>query len=349
MTQNRSRRAILKKHVWLVLLNISLLVLWTGCKQSEDVAPKNGDHQNDKVSLQLQWVTQARFAGYYVAFEKGWYKDEGIDLILHPGGPDIVPVDLVAAGSKDFGTTLLADLAVEIQQGKPVISIAQIQQNNGLRLLAKKKSRIKSPKDFVGKKVGVWLGGREVQFNALLALENITPEQVDVISQGFGMTPFLEDRLDVASAMIYNEYYMVLASGVKPDDLEVIDFADWELGFPGDVLFTSTLLKTRNPDLCVRMVRASLKGWQYALNHLEEAARIVVTQDQTGVAKIDHQRKMMKATAVLVQGRAGSKLGYADTATLEKMIRLLGQYRVLGEHLTPEQIYTSQFIKKVNP
>ena len=187
-----------------------------------------------------------------------------------------------------------------------------------------------------------------MQFNALLAHERVMPEQVDVISQGFSMTPFLEDRLDVASAMIYNEYYMVLASGVEPEELEVIDYADWDIGFPGDVLFTSTLLKTQNPDLCVRMLRASLKGWQYALDHLEEAARIVVTQDRTGVAKIDHQRKMMKEIAILVKGKAGSKLGYADTTTLEKMIRLLEQNRVLSEPLPPEQIYTTQFIDKLN-
>ncbi|HSJ56709.1 MAG TPA: ABC transporter substrate-binding protein, partial [Anaerolineae bacterium] len=125
----------------------------------------------DAVSLQLQWVTQAQFAGYYVALDKGWYLEEGIDLTIQPGGPDLVPMDLVAAGTHDFGTGLLADLIVAVQGGKPVVSIAQIQQTNGLLLLAHKSSGIEGPADFTGKRVGVWLGGWEAQFDALMARE----------------------------------------------------------------------------------------------------------------------------------------------------------------------------------
>jgi NitT/TauT family transport system substrate-binding protein len=329
-----------------------LLIFWgavSGCSGPQNETDPNSDRKLDKVSLQLQWVTQAQFAGYYTAFEKGWYEEEGIDMTIYPGGPDIVPVDLVAAGSRDFGTTLLADLAVKIGQGKPVISIAQIQQNNGLRLLAKKESQINGPQDFVGKKVGVWLGGWEAQFNALLAHAGISPDQVNVISQGFSMIPFLEGRLDVASAMIYNEYHMVLDAGIKPRDLIVVDYGTWNLGFPGDVLFTSEKMRTAHPDLCIRMLRASLKGWMHSLDHQEEAARIVVALDRSGVAKLDHQRKMMKEIAVLVKGEKGSKLGYGHTDTLVKMIHLLAQYKVLSQPLDVDQIYTSEFINQLTP
>ncbi len=136
-----------------------LFFLIGGCGQSDTEEPQKLQPKNQSVSLQLQWVTQTQFAGYYVALDKGWYEDENIDLTIYPGAPDIVPVDLVAARSRDFGTTLLADLAAKIQKGKKVISIAQIQQNNGLRMLTKKSAAIDGPKDFPGKKVGVWLGG----------------------------------------------------------------------------------------------------------------------------------------------------------------------------------------------
>ena len=113
------------------------------------------------VTLQLQWVTQAQFAGYYVALDKGWYKEEGIDLTIIPGGPDQASVDLVASGTRDFGTALLSDLVVSIQGNKPVIGIAQIQQKNGLLLIARKDSGIEGPKDFAEKKwASGWVVGR---------------------------------------------------------------------------------------------------------------------------------------------------------------------------------------------
>ena len=137
--------------------------------------------------MQLQWVTQAQFAGYYVALDKGWYREEGIDLTIKPGGPDLTPVDLVASGKSHFGTSLLADLCVAIQKGKEVISISQIQQKNGLLLIAKKSSGIKQAKDFAGKRVGVWLGSWEAQFNVLMVNEGIRLQDVQVVSQGWNM------------------------------------------------------------------------------------------------------------------------------------------------------------------
>ncbi len=191
-----------------------------------------------RVSLQLQWVTQAQFAGYYVALEKGWYRDEGIDLTIKPGMTDLNPPDLVSSGVRDFGTAIFADLILSIQKGLPLVSIGQIQQANGLVLLSRKSSGIRSPRDLAGKRVGIWLGAFEVQFNALLAREKIPVQEVQVRSQGWSMDGFLKEELDVASAMKYNEYHIVLESGFEPDDLHIIDYEDFGLGFPGDTLFT---------------------------------------------------------------------------------------------------------------
>ncbi len=337
----------MKKNCFSGMIVLLVVFLISGCQPSEDKTSEVKPSENSTVSLQLQWFTQCQFAGYYVALEKGWYKEEGIDLTIYPGGPDIVPIDLVTGGSRDFGTTLLADLTDSIQKGKPAISIAQIQQNNGLRLLAKKSSGIKTPEDFVGKKVGVWLGGWEVQFIAMLAQMQIVEESVNVISQGFSMTPFVEGRLDVASAMIYNEYYMVLDAGVKKQDLNIIDYADYKLDFPGDVLFTSQKFKKENPQLCLKMLRASIRGWQYALDHPDEAASIVVKQDKTGVAKLDHQKKMMTAIAKLVRGSDTTRIGSTDVEAFNRMISMLVQYNVLSSKLTSEKVYTTEFLNQV--
>jgi NitT/TauT family transport system substrate-binding protein len=295
-----------------------------------------------KVTLQLQWVTQAQFAGYYVALDKGYYADEKIDLTIKPGGPDVSPADLVSSGTADFGTALLADLTTAIQSGKPLISIAQIQQANGLILVANKSSGIKQPKDFVGKKVGVWLGAWEAQFDALLAKEGIAPDTVQVVSQGFSMDPFLKGDLNVASAMIYNEYYTVLESGVKPENLTVIDYAAYGLDFPGDTLFTNKQTVQKNPDLCIRMLRASLKGWQYAIDHPADAADIVLRYDKSGVQTKDHQLSMMLEIAKLVQA-PGRSLGQTDQASVQRTIDSLLRYNILKGPVKIEDVYTNEF------
>lgn len=299
-----------------------------------------------KVSIQLQWFTQAQFAGYYVALDKGWYRDEGIDLTIKPGGPDLAPVDLVASGKSQFGTSFLADLCVAIQKGKEVISIGQIQQKNGLLLIAKKSTGIEQPKDFVGKRVGVWLGSWEAQFDVLMANEGISLHDVEVISQGGSIEPFLEGDLDVASAMIYNEYQTVLESGLKAEDLNVIDYAAYGLGFPGDTLFTSRKVAEQHPDLCVRMLRASLKGWQYAIDNPEEAVDIVLKYDKSDVLTRQHQISMMKEISKLIQ-IPGRDIGYTDRTTVRQTIYILRQ-GILGGMLQPEDVYTNDFWNQAN-
>lgn len=297
------------------------------------------------VTLQLQWVTQAQFAGYYVAYDKGWYKDEGIDLTIIPGGPDQIPVDLVASNTRDFATTLLADLAVAVQSGKPLTGIAQIQQNNGLLLIARKSSNIQAPKDFNGKKIGVWLGSWEAQFDALIAQQGINKEDFSLVNQGYSMDAFIKGDLDVASAMIYNEYYVVLESGIKPEEINIIDYAKFGLDFPGDTLFTSKKLAQENPELCIKMVRASLRGWQYAVEHPEEAASIVMKYDKTGVLKAEHQLSMMKEIAKLVHVE-GRQLGRSDDAALQRTIDTLFQYGVLKTAVQPNNVMTNEFWDK---
>ncbi len=305
-----------------------------------------GCQSRQRVSIQLQWTPQAQFAGYYVALDKGWYREEGIDLTIKPGGFDLPPVDLVASGKSQFGTSFLADLCVAVQKGKGVISIGQIQQKNGLLLIAKKSSGIEEPKDFVGKRVGVWVGSWEAQFDALMANEGVSPQDIEVIPQGGSIEPFLKGDMDVASAMIYNEYKSALSSGLSVKDLNVIDYADYGLGFPGDVLFTSRKVAEKHPDLCVRMLRASLRGWQYALVNPLEAVDIVLKYDGSGTLTWQHQALMMQEITNLIK-IPGREIGYTDRTTVRQTIYILRQ-SVLSGMLQPEDVYTNEFWDKVH-
>ncbi len=332
----------MKNFFWRLLMTLLGVVIVAACStQSATPTPAL-----EPVSLQLQWVTQAQFAGYYVALDKGWYREEGIDLTISPGGPDSLPIGLVASGTQDFGTSLAADLSVAIQQGEQVVSIGQIQQKNGLVLVALQSSGIEKPQDFVGKRVGVWLGSWEAQFNALMAKEGIAPQDFELRSQGWSMDPFINGELDVASAMIYNEYHVVLESGIKAEELNVIDYAAYDLDFPGDLLFTTREMVEQEPGLCVGMLRASLRGWQYAIEHPDETVEIVLKYDKSGVQTREHQLSMMDEISRLVNV-PGHPLGYTDRAAIQRTLDALLRYDILSGPVQPDEVYTNEFWEQI--
>jgi len=329
---------MMKKILVFLVIIIFCIVSLNACIFNPVVPPA----ELQPVTLQLQWITQAQFAGYYVALYKGWYRDEGLELTIRPGDPDITTVDQVATGTSDFGTAFLTDLSVAIEKGKPVISIAQIQQMNGLLLIAKKSSGIRRPEDFIGKRIGVWGSSWEAQLNALLAKERISREDVQIMPQGFDMQSFLNGDLDIASAMVYNEYHQVLESGMKMQDINIIDYTLYNLGFPGDTLFASCRLTQENPELCVKMVRASLRGWQYAMENPKEAVNIVLKYDKSGQLNREHQLSMMREISGLVKV-PWREVGYTDQNTVQQMVNILLRYKVFEEPLPPEKIYTNKF------
>ncbi|MBN1191787.1 MAG: ABC transporter substrate-binding protein [Dehalococcoidales bacterium] len=325
----------MKKHVALFI--IACLMLVPAC--ASKVPDTSGLRP---VSLQLQWITQAQFAGYYVALEKGWYREEGLNVKIKPGGPEIDPVEQVSSEASDFGTAFLSDLSVNIQRGRDVVSIAQIQQMNGLLLISKKSSGIRRPGDLAGKRIGIWGNNWEAQLNALLTRERISKKDVTILPQGFDMEPFLNDEMDVASAMIYNEYHQVLESGMRPQDINIIEYSLYGLGFPGDTLFTRRNLTENDPNLCLKMLRASLRGWQYAVDNPKEAVNTVMKYDETGKANRSHQLSMMREISGLVKV-TWREMGYTDLTTVEQMVNILHRYQVLENPMEPEEIYTNTF------
>lgn len=323
-------------------LTLIVALVWSISASACSLGPSKPASTLESVSLQLQWVPQSQFAGYYVALDKGWYRDEGLDMTIRPGGPNVVTFDAVVAGTADFGTAFLADLIADVEKGQPVISIAQIQQMNGLLLIAKKTSGIRRPADLVGKRIGIWGSSWQAQLDALLARERISKEDVEIVSQGADMQQFLNGDLDVASAMVYNEYHQVLESGLSVQDLNVIDYVLYGLGLPGDTLFTSRRLVQENPDLCLRMLRASLRGWQYAIDNPKEAVAIVLKYDGSGKAARDHQLSMMREISLLVDVR-WRQIGYTDQTTVQQTVKTLLRYNVLQAAPGPDDIFTNTF------
>ena len=196
---------------------------------------------NDTVKLQLKWVTQAQFAGYYVAAAKGFYKDEGLDVTILPGGPDIAPEQVIAGGGADVIVDWLPAALAAREKGLPLVNIAQPFKHSGLMLTCLKESGIASPADFADKTLGVWFYGNEYPFLSWMSQLGLKTDGsaggVTVLKQGFNVDPLLQKQAACISTMTYNEYGQVLEAGIKADDLVTFKYEDMGVATLEDGLY----------------------------------------------------------------------------------------------------------------
>lgn len=281
-----------------IMLALIVMVLIAGCSSSSN----EGSEAMQKVKIQLKWVPQAQFAGLYVAQEKGFYKDEGIDVEIVPGGPDVVIEQQVVNGAVDLGISSMDSLLVNRDNGLPLVSLAQITQKSSYRLLAKKSTGIDTPAKMKGKKVGSWMGSQQFQILAFLEKNGLDPKtDINLVKQGFTMDQFFNDQVDVAISTIYNEYHVVLESGMKESDMNVFNIEDAGVAMLEDTLIAKEDWVKDNRELAVKTVRATLKGWNYAIDHQDEAVDIVMKHVTEGSTTKEHQVTMLQEMAKLVR------------------------------------------------
>ena len=195
----------------------------------------------DKVTVQLKWLPQAQFAGYYVAAAKGFYKEADLDVTIKPGGPDIAPPQVLAANGADLAVDWMPSALAAREAGAPLVNVSQIFNRSGMMLTCKKASGVATPQDFKGKTLGVWFGGNEYPFLNWMAKLGLSttggPDGVTVLKQGFNVDPLLQKQAACISTMTYNEYGQVLDGGLKPDDLVVFNYLDQGVGMMEDGLY----------------------------------------------------------------------------------------------------------------
>ena len=246
-----------------------------------------------KVSFIPQWLPQAQFAGYYVAYEKGFYRKHHLEVKILTGGPERPASEWLAKGRATFCTLFLTDGIDKRARGLKLIDIAQIVQRSALMLVAKKSSGIITPQDMNGKKVGLWLNEFRVQPQAFFRNYGV---KVKVIPQWATLNLFLRGGVDVASAMWYNEYHQLLNSGVNPEELTTFLLADYGMNFPEDGIYCLADLANQHPKTCRAFVMASIEGWKYAFAHPEEALDIVMRYVNAANVPSDrvHQKWMLE-------------------------------------------------------
>lgn len=283
-----------------------------------------GAQEQRPAALVLQWQPQAQFAGFYVAKDKGFYREAGVDLTLIPGGQDVVASKLLATGRAQFATMFLATGIERRAEGQPVVHLAQLVQRSALMLVTRADSGIREPKDLDGKRVSLWDNEFRLQPLALFQRLGIRPQ---IISQSSTLNLFLLGGVDAASAMWYNEYHTLLATGLDPKDLRVFSYRDMDLNFPEDGLYTLEKTLAADPDLCRAVVAASLRGWEYAFAHPEEALDIVLARMRAAHVPVSraHQRFMLARMRDLMQpAKPGEPaLGTLERADYDRVVQAL--------------------------
>ncbi|TCS36397.1 ABC transporter substrate-binding protein [Reinekea marinisedimentorum] len=281
----------------------------------------------DELTLQLKWVTQAQFAGYYAALEQGFYEDEGLDVTIKPGGPDIAPAQILAGGGADIIVDWMPSALATREKGLPLVNIGQIYDKSGMMLTCLKSSGISTPADFGGKTLGVWFFGNEYPFlswMSKLGYETTGGSGVTVLKQGFNVDPIFQGQADCVSTMTYNEYGQVLDGGLTPEELQLFKYEDEGVATLEDGLYVmeEDLADSKMVENYAKFLKATIKGWEWAKENPVDAAMIILDYDDTGAQTEEHQIRMMTEVAKLLSSE-GKGIGYLDPADYQRTVDVL--------------------------
>jgi NitT/TauT family transport system substrate-binding protein len=301
------------------------------------------------VTLQLKWVTQAQFAGYYAALEQGYYEEEGLDVTIKPGGPDIVPEQVVLGGQAEFGINWLDNTLATRDQGGGIVNIAQVFARSGMTEITWKDSGLDQITELKGKKVGVWLGGNEHKLFAALTKNGIDPQKdAEIVAQPFDMNLFLNREVDAAAAMTYNELAQVLETENPDtgelytlDDLNVFLMSELGTGALEDGIFVTEdwISDEKNQDIATRFLKASFKGWIYCRDNPDECTQIVLDNGPT--LGEGHQRwQMTEINALIWPNELG--IGVMNEPDYDTTVQIAQDYGIIKK--APEgSVYNTEF------
>jgi NitT/TauT family transport system substrate-binding protein len=294
-------------------------------------APAGGECEAlDEISLQLQWFTQAQFAGYYAAQELGYYEDVCLDVTIVEGGVELPPQTQVANGDVDFAISWVPKALASREAGADIVNIAQIFQRSGTLQVSFVEKDITTPEDFAGKNIGNWGFGNEYEVFAALGQAGLDPAtDVNLVSQQFDMVALLDGSIDAAEAMTYNEYAQLLET-VNPDtgelytpeDFNVVNYEEVGVGMLQDAIWAGGSRLEEDPefrDQAVRFVAASIQGWAYCRDNPEECADIVTAAGSTLGAT--HQLWMMNEISKLIWPSPDG-IGYIDEAAWDRTVEI---------------------------
>lgn len=321
----------MSKKLRFILVLVLLTLAVSGVTAQDDLIP---------IRLQLQWVAQSQFAGYFAAVAQGFYADEGLDVTILEGAVEIVPQQVVASGGAEFGIAWVPKVLESREAGADLVNIAQIFQRSGTLQVSFVDTGIESVEDFAGMNIGTWGYGNEHELFAAMRAVDIDPNNTDdatVIQQPFDMSLLLNGEVDAAQAMIYNEYAQVLEQVnpdtgelYQPEDLNVIDWNDVGTAMLQDHVFVSGswLAEDGNEDIAISFLRATFRGWTFCRDNFDACVEVVLDNGST-LGESHQQWQLNEINGLVWPSPAG--IGVLDQDSWDQTVAVAIDGAVLSE------------------
>lgn len=336
------------QHLWrsLPLLLVALLVIGTAGCGSAPAAPANPAGAPDAlevtdISMRFQWIAQWQFAGYIVAKVNGYYDEAGLNVTLNSGGPDFPAKQLVASGADTFGTAWVDSMYLSNQRNVPLIALATLFQTSPSAYMVHADAGIDGPADFADKTVAVYYGGGvETEYLALLQTAGVDRSQVREVQGEFNLFPFLQRQIDVLPVYATDQPDTARKEGA---DIELIFARDYGIVMMGDVLFTTPDFVERHPNTTRAFVEASLRGWNWAINNVEESIDLILAYNP----ELNREHLTFEAREtikLLTYGAGGRCIGWSDPAAWEAQQEMLLDFAILEAPMPFEQVADNRFV-----
>jgi len=324
-----------KKLIVLIPIGLMLVLSLSGCVEEESV-------ESQEITVKLKWLHQAQFAGNYVAVEKGFYADEGLKVNLVPFSFEDSTIDSIVNGTAIFGITGADELILARSKGLNLKAFAIIYKINPVCAYSLKETDITNPQGFIGKNIGLERGiNVEILYYAMMGKLDINRSQINELTIGYDVTELLNGITDVSTGYIINEPHQVIEAGYEVNTMLM---ADYGVNMYADVLFATEDTINNNPELVEKFLRATLEGWQYAIDHNGEAIDIVLEYVTNGSRS--HEMYMLNSSIPLIQ-TGETPIGWMKKDEWMQAQDILLEQNITDAEINIENVYTMDFLEKI--
>ncbi len=298
----------------------------------------NKKNQLEKTSLRLKWVSQAQFAGYYSAQKEEYYKEEGLEVQIDPAGPNISPIQSVVSGINEFGIAGAEQIITAIDNNVPIVAIAVIYRETPEALVSKKSLNITTPKDLIGKTVGVVYDNDENLYRLFLKKNGIDEKSIKEVPAITGISQVMTDQVDAKMAYEMNDAVLLTIEG---EEVNILKFREYGVKVYADTIFTTKEMVEKHPEKVKKFLKASIKGWEYAINNPEESVSQLLEINPT--LNYEHQLGYLKGSIPLIMTDA--QIGVSNIEVWENMIDNLYENKMIKKQIDASSVFTNEYIK----
>jgi len=294
--------------------------------------------EEENVSIRLKWFNQAQFAGIYQAKEQGYYKQDNLNVTINPGGPEISPIQMVASGTDQFGITSGNQIILARDKGIPVVAIATIYKKSPIVITSLKDKNITSPKDLIGKKVGVvYADDDEIVLKSLLKNQGIDISKVTLAPKTFDLSQLMAGKIDAEVDYEMNEPATLKSKGL---DVNLIKPRDFGINFYGDTIFTTEDMIKKHPDTVKAFVRNTIKGWEYTFANVDASVDLTLTYNNQ--LEKDLQKDFLNLSKDLV---LSGELGESDSTTWNSIQDILIDQEIIKNRVDTGKLFSNNYLK----